>query len=85
MLVEDVEPAKQRQFGSTTTSWHGLKQAAGFLSLDLKCPHKTKGMHHKISHCNVSNVVFKEQKITELLWEQRRCQICLDYIADCTG
>lgn len=34
---------KQRQFGSTTTSWHGLKKSTGFLSLDLKCPHKTKG------------------------------------------
>lgn len=54
-----VKSAKQRQFGSTTTSWHGLKQAAGFLSLDLKCPHKTKRMHHKISHCKVSNAEFK--------------------------
>lgn len=48
-----VKSANERQFGSTTTSWHWIKQAAGFLSLDLKYPHKTKGMHHQISHCKV--------------------------------
>lgn len=35
-----LKRAKRRQFGSTTTGWHGLKQAAVFLSLDSKWPRK---------------------------------------------
>lgn len=71
-----VKIAEQKRFDSTTTSWHGLKQAAAFLSLDLKCPHKTK-RHQTISHCKVSNVEFKAQRmIADLLPEQRRCEIC---------
>lgn len=54
-----VKSAKQRQFGSTATRWHELKQAAGFLSLDLICPHKTQGMQHKISHCKMSEMEFE--------------------------
>lgn len=54
-----VKSAKQRQFGSTATSWHKLKQAAGFLSLDLKCPHKKQGMQHKIGHCKMSEMEFE--------------------------
>lgn len=64
-----VKSAKERQFGSTTTSWHWIKQAAGFLSLDLKYPHKTKGMHHQISHCKVGFKVHK--MMAELLWREK--------------
>lgn len=61
-----VKSANERQFGSTTTSWHWIKQAAGFLSLDLKYPHKTKGMHHQISHCKV-------------LWDSKYIKLWLNY------
>ncbi len=51
--------AKQGQFGSTTTSWHRLKQAAGFLSLDLKCPHKAKGTTQSaIVKCQLWNLKY---------------------------
>lgn len=64
-----VKSAKRRQFGSTTSGWHGPKQAAGFLSLDLKCPYKTKGTTQ--SSMSVSNVECKVYEIiAELLWKQ---------------
>lgn len=66
-------PAKQRQFGSTTTSWRGLKQAV--LSLDVICPHKSTGMHYKNQPLwSVKYGLYSAWNNAQLWEEQKRCQ-----------